>query len=143
MYGSGCNVSYPASSTVPWNTGKVVAFNNSGGTMRGVPVAAQSAVTGVTQGDDHALALKSDFTVVGWDADDHGQATPPAGLTGVKAIAASFNYSLAVTADGTVVTWDRRQVGQRSGAGAHVLTQAEHRAAARFRPGSECGSECD
>lgn len=56
-------------------------------------------------GQDHALALLEDGTVIGWGDDEYGRATPPAGLTDVVQIEAGKFHSLALKSDGTLVPW--------------------------------------
>jgi hypothetical protein len=58
------------------------------------------------------LALKRDGTLVGWGANDYGQATAPSGLTNVLAIAAGGYHSLALKPDGTVAAWGDGASGQ-------------------------------
>jgi hypothetical protein len=62
-------------------------------------------VQAIAAGDQHALALKSDGTVVAWGNNNFGQITVPAGLADVVAIAAGGHVSGAVRRDGTVVLW--------------------------------------
>jgi M6 family metalloprotease-like protein len=62
-------------------------------------------VTGVAAGDYHALALKTDGTVVSWGDTAYGQTTVPANLGAVTQIAATRNISGAVRSDGTVRVW--------------------------------------
>lgn len=62
-------------------------------------------VQAIAAGDQHALALKSDGTVVAWGNNNFGQITVPPGLTDVVAIAAGGHVSGAVRRDGTVVVW--------------------------------------
>jgi alpha-tubulin suppressor-like RCC1 family protein len=69
-------------------------------------------VTAIAAGWDHALALKSDGTVVAWDGNQHGESTVPDGLSGVVAIAAGQDHSIALKSDGTVVAWGRNNLGQ-------------------------------
>lgn len=64
-------------------------------------------VKAVAAGDYHALALKSDSTVVAWGNNTYGQASVPADLGKVSAIACGGNVSGAVKADGTVVLWGK------------------------------------
>lgn len=56
-------------------------------------------------GTYHALALKTDGTVVAWGSNGSNQTNVPAGLSGVVAVAASERLSVALKADGTVVRW--------------------------------------
>lgn len=69
-------------------------------------------VTAIAAGWDHALALKSDGTVVAWDGNQYGESTVPEGLSGVASIAAGQDHSLALKSDGTVVAWGRNHLGQ-------------------------------
>jgi alpha-tubulin suppressor-like RCC1 family protein len=69
-------------------------------------------VTAIAAGWDHALALKSDGTVVAWDGNQYGESTVPDGLSGVVAIAAGQDHSIALKSDGTVVAWGRNNFGQ-------------------------------
>src|SRR2546422_1495265 len=62
-------------------------------------------VVNIAAGINHTLALKSDRTVVGWGANDFGQATPPPGLSNVVAVAAGETHSLVLLANGTVIAW--------------------------------------
>ena len=56
-------------------------------------------------GDLHALALRSDGTVVAWGDNLHGQCDVPEDLHDAVAIAAGGSHSLALRRNGTVVTW--------------------------------------
>ena len=63
-----------------------------------------NTLTGAIQiatGYDHAIALKSNGTVVALDA----ESVVPAGLTGVVSIVAKHNNSAAVLSDGTIRIW--------------------------------------
>ena len=60
----------------------------------------------------HALALRSNGTVVGWGYNNAGQTTIPAGLTNVTAIAAGGDHSLALRSNGTVVGWGYNYYGE-------------------------------
>jgi len=62
----------------------------------------------------HAVAIKSDGTVIAWGTNTNGQATVPAGLTSAVQVAAGSNHSLALTADGTVYAWGLNTSGQTS-----------------------------
>ena len=77
----------------------------------------------VSVGDSHALALRSDGTVLAWGSDTYGQlglgrpllSTVPvkvAGLSGIKAIAGGQDHCLAVRQDGTVWAWGANDKGQ-------------------------------
>ena len=84
---------------------------------------AQAVTPMVSVGDSHALALRSDGTVLAWGSDTYGQlglgralmSSLPvrvSGLSGVKAIAGGQHHSLAVRQDGTVWAWGANDHGQ-------------------------------
>ncbi len=62
-------------------------------------------VKAIVAGDQHALALKTDGTVVAWGDHINGQIDVPAGLTDVTAIAAGGDNSGVVFRNGTVQLW--------------------------------------
>lgn len=82
----------------------VEAWGYNGYNTTTVP-AGLSGVVAVAGGRRHALALKSDGTVVAWGQNALGEAVVPAGLNDVVAIAAGGYLSLALKSDGTVVRW--------------------------------------
>jgi hypothetical protein len=91
------------------STGKVVAWGNSGEDSQyhilNVPAAAQSGVASVAAGKWHAVARKTDGTVITWGCGTCG-ITPPAGLSGVVAVAAGADgSSLALKSDGSLAGW--------------------------------------
>jgi hypothetical protein len=90
---------------------RVLAWGNDAEGQTQVP-ATLSGVTAIAAGDFHALALRSDGTVIGWGDNLSGQASPPHGLKDVKAIAAGGFHSLALRKDGSVVAWGRNDFGQ-------------------------------
>jgi hypothetical protein len=71
-----------------------------------------SNVIAIAAGNAHALALKSDRTVVAWGQNSFGQTNVPAGLSNVVAIAAGYAHNLALKANGTVVAWGLNNAGQ-------------------------------
>jgi len=60
----------------------------------------------------HQLALRVSGEVVGWGANESGEATAPEGLKDVQAIAAGYDHSVALRKDGTVVAWGSNVGGQ-------------------------------
>ncbi|MGD0649781.1 MAG: fibronectin type III domain-containing protein [Verrucomicrobiia bacterium] len=94
------NYSNQASATTPALCPRlVVGWGNSSI----APPAGLEWVIAIAAGDFHALALKSDGTVVGWGNSYY--ATPPAGLSNVVAISAQYEHSLVLKSDGTVTNW--------------------------------------
>ncbi|HRI11573.1 MAG TPA: hypothetical protein PLX89_01100 [Verrucomicrobiota bacterium] len=99
--------------------GTVVAWGNDGsGQVTGTPTGDFALANPVTLGGEilrrvaaiaagpyHAVALKSDGTVVAWGNDDNGQTDIPEDLRGVTAIAAGLYQTMALKADGSVVSW--------------------------------------
>jgi alpha-tubulin suppressor-like RCC1 family protein len=74
--------------------------------------------------DGHALALRSNGTVVGWGGSEHdGEANVPQGLTNIVAIAAGAARSLALRENGTVAAWGGGLGGQTEALAS--LTDAE------------------
>jgi alpha-tubulin suppressor-like RCC1 family protein len=69
------------------------------------PPTGLNSVVAISPGLDHALALRSDGTVVGWGYNGYGETNVPVGLNNVVAIAAGYYYSLALRADGKVTAW--------------------------------------
>jgi len=93
----------------------ILAFVSDGG-------AALAATPMISLGMDHALALRSNGTVVAWGADYDGKlgvgrslfASTPVqvpGLSGVRAVGSGQYYSLAVRTDGTVWAWGNNRFG--------------------------------
>ena len=89
--------------------GKVVSlgYNSSwrGYDFRSPPPAGLSNVVAISPGEEHALALKRDGTVIAWGANGFGETNVPVDLKNVIAIAAGAYYSLALRADGKVIAW--------------------------------------
>jgi len=68
-------------------------------------------VQAIAAGDQHAIALKADGTVVAWGDHITGQIDVPAGLTDVTAIAAGGDNSAVVFRNGTVQMWGLASAG--------------------------------
>ena len=90
--------------------GTVVAWGSNQYGQLIIP-AGLSGVTAIVAGGDHAVALKSDGTLVAW-GNGYGQWSIPVGLIEVTAIAAGFGHTVALKSDGTVVAWGRNLEGQ-------------------------------
>jgi alpha-tubulin suppressor-like RCC1 family protein len=124
---------FSANAHAAGDTGKAWGYNGAGQlgdgnapTRSAVPVdiSALSNVTQIASGvGDHALALRSDGTVVAWGAnyggqlgdgttDDSDVPVPVTGITNAIAIAAGGSHSLALLADGTLGAWGRNYAGQ-------------------------------
>lgn len=76
------------------------------------PPADLQNVVAVDMGYEHAVALKSDGTLVVWGTNSHGQLDVPAGLSDVVAVSTADYHTLALKADGTVVAWGANWNGQ-------------------------------
>ena len=85
----------------------------------------------VAMGASHALAVRSDGTVLTWGADTYGQLglgrallspvpVKVGGLSQIKAVAAGSGHSLAVRADGTVWAWGSNEQFGKLGDGTTV-----------------------
>jgi hypothetical protein len=73
-----------------------------------------SNVVAIAEGENHALVLTRDGSVIAWGNNYYGQASVPSQVTNAIAIAAGENQSAAVLSDGTVVAWGDSQFGQTS-----------------------------
>ncbi|HEX9365852.1 MAG TPA: chitobiase/beta-hexosaminidase C-terminal domain-containing protein, partial [Vicinamibacterales bacterium] len=80
-------------------------------------------VVGIDTGSSHAVALKSDGTLLTWGANFFGQLgdgtttqrsvpVTMSALTGITAVSAGGNHTLALKSDGTVWAWGRNFNGQ-------------------------------
>lgn len=70
------------------------------------------AITQISAGGFHALALRVDQTVAAWGEGLNGQTNVPPNLTNAIAVSAGARHSLALRADGTVAAWGLSQFGQ-------------------------------
>jgi hypothetical protein len=80
-------------------------------TVNGEPL---SNIAAIASSELHALALRSNHTVVGWGDNSYGQTSVPADLTNAVAVAADHPLSLALRSDGTVAAWGANYDGQTS-----------------------------
>jgi len=87
------------------------------------PVPGLTAVTALSEGSGHTLAVLSNGTVRAWGNNSNGQLgdgtttnrstpAPVPGLTGVVAVAGGLAHSLALLADGRLFAWGRNSQGQ-------------------------------
>jgi alpha-tubulin suppressor-like RCC1 family protein len=88
-----------------------------------VPVDGLTGVSAIAAGENHALALLTDKTVVAWGDDNEGELgngtiepmvgepTPVIGLSGVATIAAGEKDSAAILASGTLMVWGMNNAG--------------------------------
>jgi alpha-tubulin suppressor-like RCC1 family protein len=91
---------------------------------RPVAVRELSDVTAIAAGQNYALALLSNGTVMSWGSNGQGELgngtsvsfttlpTAVTGLDGVTAIAANFDTSLALGTGGTVMAWGQNTFGE-------------------------------
>ena len=91
----------------------MVAWGDNSVGQTTVPLAASSNVISIAAGAAHALALKSDGSVVAWGDNFLGRATVPAAAqSGVVAISAGLYQSLALKSDGSVIAWGGNSAGE-------------------------------
>lgn len=88
-----------------------VASWGSGPSLTNAPVDLGS-VRGVASGYFHALAIRSNNTVVAWGASQNGTTNVPTDLSNVVAVAGGNYFSVALKSDGTVVAWGLGNSGQ-------------------------------
>lgn len=69
-------------------------------------------VTAIAAYDDHALALKSDGSIVGWGNNDHGQLNIPANLPPANMISTGTYSSHALVGEHSIYTWGSPADGQ-------------------------------
>ncbi len=97
-----------------------------------VDVLGATGIVAISAGDTHALALKSDGTVIAWGYNNVGQLgdgtsgnyrLTPVVVTGAKnivAISAGYEHSLALKSDGTVLAWGSDDSGQLGDGGSFI-----------------------
>ncbi len=71
-----------------------------------------TGVRAIAGGNQHAIALKGDGTLVAWGNNTNSQTTIPAGLGDIASIAAGGDVSGIVRRDGTVQLWGSNTSGQ-------------------------------
>lgn len=98
-------------STVAQITFSRVATWGTGPSLTNAPVDLGS-VLGVASGYFHALAIRSNRTVVAWGNSQNGTTNVPPDLDNVIAVAGGSYFSLALKNDGTVVAWGLNTSGQ-------------------------------
>lgn len=65
----------------------------------------ESGFTQVVGYGQHALALRTDGSILSWGWDGHGQVSDTPGGTGFTDVAASERFSMALRADSSIVSW--------------------------------------
>jgi alpha-tubulin suppressor-like RCC1 family protein len=99
-----------------------------------VQVKGASKIIAIAAGGAHALALKSDGTVLAWGTNERGQigdgtnerrseAVLVKGVNNIVAIAAGKTHSLALKSDGTVLAWGDDSNGQIGDGGTPMLAE--------------------
>lgn len=99
-----------AHNSLGWTNGGILSFLVPGNlrvvSWEGATIpSGLSNVVSIAAGLSHALALRTDGSVVAWGNDWAGETMVPAGLSSVAQIAAGEVTSSALRSDGTVVVW--------------------------------------
>ena len=92
---------------------EVVAWGSSGSSQSTVPANA-TFVTGITAGESHSVAWRTNGTVVAWGNNTYGQLNVPASATNIVAVAAGYFHNVALRGNGTIVGWGNNYYGQRA-----------------------------
>ena len=102
--------------------GTVVIWGDAGA-VKTVPKGLQARQ--IALGNDHAVAIRKDRTVIAWGGNSKGQTVVPAGLKDIVQVAAGSTISGAIKSDGTLIAWGDNSVGQTNvakGAGYFALS---------------------
>ena len=91
--------------------GKAIAWGENAAGQASVP-AALGAPREISAGCTHAIAIRSDRSVLAWGSNSFGQAQIPPGLTGASQIAAGCDHNLALRTDGALFAWGYNAFGQ-------------------------------
>lgn len=94
--------------------GSLTQWEAATGTLQTIPAGVVGAMTAISAGTDHFMALSSTGAAFAWGDDTQGESTLPAGLGTVTAIAAGPDFSVALKADGSVAAWGDNSSGQTS-----------------------------
>lgn len=96
--------------------GRISAWSADAGAQQNIPQwiakGVLDDVVAIASSGSHGIALKSNGTVLDWNAWAHKENSVPAGLHDVVAVAAGAAHSLALTSKGSVVAWGDNRYGQ-------------------------------
>ncbi|MEH0155361.1 cadherin domain-containing protein [Limibacter armeniacum] len=84
-----------------------------------------SPVVQIGAGDDHAVVLKADGTLIAWGDDKYGQISIPSTITDVKSISVGNFHTLVVKNDNTVDGWGRNDYNQTDAATMSALSDVK------------------
>ena len=66
----------------------------------------------ISAGCNHAVAIRSDRSVVGWGSNGFGQSAVPASIGAARLVAAGCDHNVVLRMNGTVAAWGRNTFGQ-------------------------------
>ena len=91
--------------------GRAIAWGqNSNG--QAAPPASLGSPREISAGANHAVAIRSDRSVVGWGSNAFGQSAVPSSIGAARLISAGADHNIVLRMNGTVAAWGKNTFGQ-------------------------------